>query len=135
MIAGRINIKPLSVNRAWQGKRFKTPEYKQYERDCLLLLKNRNEKIEGSLGILLIFGVSSTLADTDNPVKPFVDILQKKYGFNDNRIYTQIVRKVDVPKGLEFIEFRLLKLDELNSMAPEYLQKDPTEPDWPWFTS
>ena len=34
----RLDIKPLSVNRCWKGKRFKTKEYKRYERDCLLIL-------------------------------------------------------------------------------------------------
>ena len=36
----KINLKPLSVNNAWQGKRFKTPEYNKFERDCLLMMPN-----------------------------------------------------------------------------------------------
>jgi len=34
----RINYKPLSVNEAWQGKRFKTKAYKDYEKSLMLLL-------------------------------------------------------------------------------------------------
>ena len=34
----RIKIKPLSVNDAWQGRRFKTDNYKKYERDLMLIL-------------------------------------------------------------------------------------------------
>ena len=33
----KIKIKPLSVNKAWQGKRFKTREYKSYEELLLYL--------------------------------------------------------------------------------------------------
>ena len=35
----KIDIKPLSVNDAWQGKRFKTREYTGYEKEMLLKLK------------------------------------------------------------------------------------------------
>lgn len=101
-----INIKPLSVNSAWQGKRFKTPAYKNYEKELLLKLKAL-EVPKGNLILFVKFGLSSKLADWDNPVKPFQDCLQKKYGFDDRRIYKAIVEKVDVKKGEEFIEFEI----------------------------
>ena len=105
----RIDIKPLSVNQAWQGKRFKTPAYKQYERDVLLLL--RPMKIpEGFLEISLVWGFSSMASDWDNPIKPFQDILQKKYNFDDNRIKKAVVECVKVDKGDEFIEFEVKEL-------------------------
>jgi len=40
-----IPIKPLTVNKAWQGRRFKTPAYKQYEKNCRWFLKG--EKVGG----------------------------------------------------------------------------------------
>ena len=46
-------------------------------------------------------------ADWDNPIKPFVDILQKKYGFNDRDILEATVKKVKTAKGKEYIEFSL----------------------------
>lgn len=103
-----INIKPLSVNQAWQGKRFKTPKYKKFERDLLLLLPSY-EVPEGDLIVCYTFGVSR-LSDYDNLIKPFQDILQKKYGFDDRRITKAIIEKVIVPKGKEFIEFSLSPL-------------------------
>lgn len=103
----KINIKPMSVNDAWQGKRFKTKRYKQYEQECLLILPRKIEIPEGKLKVRLLFGFSSKLADTDNPVKCFIDILQKKYGFNDNKIYEYNISKVDVKKGEEFIQFKI----------------------------
>jgi Holliday junction resolvase RusA-like endonuclease len=47
----------------------------------------------------------SKLSDVDNPLKPFLDILQKKYKINDRDIEQLQVRKVVVKKGGEFIRF------------------------------
>lgn len=105
----KILIKPLSINEAFQGKRFKTPKYKSYENHLLMLLKPL-EVPKGRLKLIATFGLSSKNADWDNPVKPFQDCLQKKYGFNDRNIYEAEIKKVDVKKGEEFIEFYLLGL-------------------------
>ena len=101
-----LKIKPLSVNQAWQGKRFKTKQYKQYERDLLLMLP-AFEVPEGDLAIYLEFGFSNSASDWDNPIKPFQDVLQKKYGFNDSRIVEAYVKKTKVKKGAEFIRWRI----------------------------
>ncbi|MEI2271865.1 hypothetical protein OHD16_06890 [Sphingobacterium sp. ML3W] len=101
-----INIKPLSVNQAWQGKRFKTPQYKAYEKIVLLSLPLLSIP-KPPLKIYLEFGQSSPMADWDNPVKPFQDILQKKYGFNDKDIEEAHVKKTIVPKGQEYSKFKI----------------------------
>lgn len=104
----RINIKPLSVNDAWQGRRFKSQDYKDYERELLFklpkLVISRNKK----LSLYIKFGYSSKASDLDNGLKPLIDCLQKKYGFNDNKIYKLLVEKEDVNKGEEFIEWEIL---------------------------
>jgi len=105
----KLDIKPLTVNQAWQGKRFKTPKYNKYINDMLRILKPLKIP-EGQLHIDVSFGLSSKLSDIDNPLKCFIDCLQKKYGFNDNRIYKLTVYKVDVKKGEEFIEFEIKEL-------------------------
>lgn len=105
----RLNIKPLSVNEVWKGRRFKTDKYRHYEREALLKLKPMNVK-GVRLRLLLRFGLSAKTADIDNPVKPFLDILQKKFGFNDRQIYELTVQKEDVPKGSEYIEFEISEL-------------------------
>ena len=100
----RINIKPLSVNEAWQGRRFKTPKYKSYERDVLKLLRPMDIPA-GELVIYLEWGFSNTACDWDNPIKPFQDILQKKYKFDDKRVIEARIKKVKVKKGQEYINF------------------------------
>lgn len=102
----KIDMKPMSVNVAWQGKRFKTKEYVKYERDCLLLLPN-NTMPPPPFKVELTFGLSNKLNDIDNAIKPTLDILQKKYGFNDKDIYELHVYKTIVPKGQEYTSIKV----------------------------
>ena len=53
----------------------------------------------------LIVGYSNKANDIDNAVKPILDILQKKYKFNDKDVYELHVFKVMVKKGEEFWQF------------------------------
>lgn len=106
MIKGRVVIKPMSVNLAYQGRRFRTPAYDIYEKALMLMLP-KIEVPEGKLKVIYTFGFSNPASDVDNPVKPFTDILQKKYGFNDKLVYEFIVRKQIVKKGSEFVEFEI----------------------------
>lgn len=102
----RINIKPISVNEAYRGRRFATKELKKYKLDLARLLPDM-EVPKGKLMVRYTFGVSSKASDWDNLIKAFQDCLAERYGFNDNRIYRGLVIKVDVPRGEEFIEWEL----------------------------
>lgn len=104
-----ISVKPLSVNQCWMGRRFKTKKYISYEKELLLLLPNIKIP-EPPYKIYFKFGFSSKLSDWDNPIKPFQDILQKRYGFDDRDIFKAVVEKELVKKGCEFIEFNIEKL-------------------------
>jgi Holliday junction resolvase RusA-like endonuclease len=108
----KVSIKPLSVNKAWQGRRYKTDDYIVYERSVLLLLPKITIP-DGKLLLRLEFGFSSKASDIDNPVKMFQDCLQKKYGFNDSRIRLLIVAGVDVKKGDEYIKFAIESAGDL----------------------
>lgn len=110
-----VKIKPLSVNEVWRGRRFKTPAYTRYERDLLLILPKMSVPEVGPLELTLDFGFSAKTADWDNPIKPFVDVLQKKYGFNDSRVYKSTVTKSIVKKGAEFIRFSLFEYADIKS--------------------
>lgn len=106
----KVNIKPLSVNSCYTGRRFKNDAYKKYERLVLLMLPNIVIP-EGNLKISFVFGLSSLSADWDNSVKICQDIISKKYGFNDKRIHEGHVIKKKVPKGDEYFEFEITSLD------------------------
>lgn len=102
----RISVVPLSVNKVWQGKRFKTNDYHAYEQELFYKLP-KMEIPEGELKLTITFGMSNGASDIDNPLKPFLDILQKKYLFNDKNIYELHVRKQKTLKGQEYIDFEL----------------------------
>jgi len=105
----KIEVKPLSVNKVWQGKRFKTEHYKSYEKYVLLLLPTIYIPTP-PFKIHLEFGFANKLSDLDNPVKPFLDILQKKYNINDKDIYELNIKKTIVQKNKEYIKFSIFSL-------------------------
>ena len=100
----------MSVNEAWQGRRFKTLLYKRYEREVLLLLPAFIDIPDGDLAVHFEFGVSNNSSDIDNPVKPFLDILAKKYAFNDNRVFFMSLQKTRVNKANVFVRFKIMPL-------------------------
>lgn len=62
---------------------------------------------DGKLKITFIFGFSTSLSDLDNPFKPIIDTLQKKYQFNDRDIYEIHAFKQVVKKGKDFFEYKI----------------------------
>ena len=103
----KIKIKALSVNVAWQGKRFKTRAYLAYEQHLMYLLP-RIEVPKWELSLFIRVWISK-LSDIDNPLKPLLDIMQKKYDFNDKNIMLLQIEKVVVKKWEEFIQFKFEK--------------------------
>ncbi len=97
-----LNIKPLSVNKAWQGKRFKSPEYKKYEIQVLRLLPDI--EIKEFKRLKITYGFSNMMSDIDNPTKLVLDLLQKKYNVNDRDLIYLVLHKEKTKKGEEFIE-------------------------------
>jgi len=110
MIVFKLNEKPLSINEAFQGRRFKTPAYKAYEKSILLTMPKAKIDIEQMLRVEFFFGFSNKASDLDNPVKLLLDIAQKKYGFNDKNVFELNVRKCIVKKGQEFIQMGIYKM-------------------------
>lgn len=96
-----LQIKPLSVNAAWRGRRFKTKEYTNYEKKVLLMLPKCD--LQPFSVIKITYGFSNMASDIDNPTKLIVDLMQKKYGFNDKEIMEMHLYKKKVKKGEEFI--------------------------------
>ena len=103
----KLLIKPLSINEAFKGRRFKTPKYDKYIKDVLLMLPNELCIPKDNIKLFIEFGYSNSLSDIDNGLKCFIDCLQKKYGFNDKLINELNVRKIKVAKGYEHIIFEI----------------------------
>lgn len=95
-----LYVKPLSVNEVWQGRRYKTTKYKQYERDVLNLIKARCiasstreefQMVRGQVSIILSFYVKNwKMCDVDNFVKPLLDIIVKAGLIEDDRLVMRL---------------------------------------------
>ena len=101
-----ILIKPLSVNEAFRGRKFKTDKYHTFQKEMKKLLPDL-EIPEPPFILKIQFGFSSKGSDLDNVLKQTIDCLSKKYGFNDNQIYRIEADKHIVKKGNEFINFKI----------------------------
>jgi Holliday junction resolvase RusA-like endonuclease len=110
-------LKPLSANEAFapravkrgrffRGEIYKTSNYRKYEAYLLKTLPNIQIP-EGKIQLRVKVLYSSAASDIDNCLKPFIDVLQKRYSFNDNRIYKIQIIKELCKKGEEGIWFNL----------------------------
>ena len=110
-ISVEISVKPLSVNKVWQGRRFKTKEYKDYEEEVLYKLPKKEMLLGDKLWVVLDFYVKyPKKCDVDNFIKPILDILCKKGYIKDDRmIYDLVVRKF---KGDNKIRVYIEKIKE-----------------------
>ena len=85
MIKVVVNLKPLSINIAFKGRRFKTQECKQYEKDLWVLLPKK-ERVEGKYSLVLDFFLKRPgNTDVSNLIKILEDILVKKEYIKDDR--------------------------------------------------
>jgi Holliday junction resolvase RusA-like endonuclease len=104
----KINIKALSVNSCYQGKRYKNQIHKEYVAEVMIQLPiffiGRPP-----YKLVLEFGLSSKLQDLDNCIKVFQDCLTVKYNFNDRDIYQIEAVKLNVKKGEEYIKFDIIE--------------------------
>lgn len=108
----KLNIKPLSVNAAYNGRRTRTKEYNLFIRHLSFILPKNLQAPEGIFYVLYQFGLSNTLSDYDGPIKAFQDVLQKFYKFNDKKIKGAFVQKVKVDKGSDYIKFEFFGIDQ-----------------------
>ena len=119
----KIPQKPLSVNEAWQGRRFASAAYKNFKRVTNILLNVLRPKMPPVKSILFAhyrWWVSNIGADTDNPVKPFQDVLFNHWNMksSDSHIHVLLIEKRKTKKGDEAIEFHV---DDIDTLIP-YLE-------------
>lgn len=104
----KIMIKPLSVNEAFKGQKFRTYKYDKFiEKMSLLLPKSIHVPDVKNVKLAIEFGFSSKASDIDNCCKSFIDCLVKKYNVDDRHIYEMHVFKAIVKKGEEYIKFKI----------------------------
>ena len=110
-----IKIKPISVNEAYSGQRFKTEKLKWFKKEMALKLPKKAVPWN-KIYVKIHFGFSSHGSDLDNHVKAFLDCLQIKHKFNDNKVYRLDLTKEIVSKGSEFIKYEIKEYSEFNGL-------------------
>lgn len=86
-----IVIKPLSVNNAWQGRRFKTKTYDAFIDEMLLTMPKR-AMIEGICEMRVRIYLKSIIrSDIDNFLKPLLDCIVKKGWIEDDRYIQKLI--------------------------------------------
>jgi Holliday junction resolvase RusA-like endonuclease len=87
----KLLIKPLTVNKVWQGRRFKTKAYKDYEIELLELLKGV-KKTKGFIEVnYKIYLKYFSTSDVGNFEKPLTDIIVKSGIIDDDKYIKRIV--------------------------------------------
>ena len=91
----------MSVNQIFQGRRFKTKEYKKWRKDGLLILPKK-KMIEGDVMVELRFGVKyPKKLDVDNLCKGTLDlIVEKGYIEDDRKINLLVASKFKTEKEM-----------------------------------
>ena len=104
-----IQLAPLSQNMAWAGKRYKTADYKQYEKKLMGHFKTLDlPKILQKEKFCVYYEWSITnRVDNSNCVKLFEDILCKYLQVNDRDVLAFYSRKKVVKKIDSNIKFAI----------------------------
>ena len=107
-----IKIEPLSVNKCWQGRRFKTPIYKKWRELATILIKQNTKKtVSETCSIYIDFYVKNyKMVDIDNFLKPFLDALVEARAIKDDRLIETVnAKKIAVKtKEEEKIVYRII---------------------------
>ena len=107
-----LNISPISINKAFKGRRFRTLEHKKYVKDLLILLKRyKGIKPKNNYRIEIIFYFKNNLSDLSNYVKIFEDCIVKSKIVKDDRYCMEMLLIKKIDKKNERIEF---KIEEIN---------------------
>ena len=123
----KIPIKALSVNRAWRGRRFRSKAYNEFRRvvDVFLNKIRPTKPPEKPLMFHAEWGVSNSVSDTDNPCKPFLDVLFEWWDMKtkDHLVEFIMLEKTKTPKSKEFIRFHVADKDQLIEYLEAYVEK------------
>lgn len=88
----KIPICPISINTAWQGRRFKTPKYIQYEEDVKnILLQYRRVYFDSWVLLAYKFWIKNyKMTDVGNLEKALTDIVVSSGILKDDRYIKKI---------------------------------------------
>lgn len=105
MIEQILDIPPMSINMCYRGRRFATTQFKQWQRDGLLLMSKR-KTILGDVSMHIDFYVKyPKMKDVDNMIKTAIDLTVKKGWIKDDRQiqFLQVCKKQSKQERIKII--------------------------------
>ena len=104
---GLLSIKPLSINAAFQGRRFKTKECNAYCKALALMLPNTRVESEYYELHFRFYLKNFAMTDEDNCIKVLQDCMVKKGIISDDRrIIKHVIEKF--PSKTDYVEYEVL---------------------------
>jgi Holliday junction resolvase RusA-like endonuclease len=110
MIKVEVPIEPFSINKAFQGRRFKTKDCKYWEK-CFQTLLPKRLMVIGKVGVKYRFFLKNhAMIDFDNLIKIMQDNLVKcGYIEDDRKIYKAYIEKIPC-KAYNKIEIEIYEI-------------------------
>ncbi|WP_443088706.1 RusA family crossover junction endodeoxyribonuclease [Vibrio sp. SCSIO 43137] len=102
----------MSANDMYQGRKVKSSAYRRWEMQVARGLPDITIPKETKLSVRAIVRYSNKASDLDNAAKSMLDVLQKRYKFDDKFVYVLKLYKVLVPRGQEGLTIKITELEE-----------------------
>lgn len=106
----KINISPISINKCFQGRRFKTPDYKAWREEFGYKLRTDLRGMQPKF-VTIEFGIKNfKMSDVDNLTKSVLDALTENGVITDDRFIEKLhleKKKVE-KKEDEYIDIKFL---------------------------
>lgn len=102
-----LNMKPVSTNKIWTGRKYLSAEAKRFKQECTARLRMHKVTIpdkETPMELHLRFGLSRDM-DVSNCIKLLEDCIADAVGINDIQFQGITAVKERVRGGMEFISF------------------------------
>ena len=104
-----LQLKPISVNEAYKGRKFKTPQHKKFKDHAKILLRSKRlPKVEKKQPFFILYHFYTNMQnDLDNLIKLTQDSICEKLGTDDRYIMGMHAKKFIAKKGEEKIKFKI----------------------------
>jgi Holliday junction resolvase RusA-like endonuclease len=80
-----IQLKPLAISKAYQGRRFKTSEYNKWQKD-FIRLAGKQTPLKGQVSLIVEFYIKNDkMSDLDNFFKSLNDTMKEAEIIEDDR--------------------------------------------------
>jgi Holliday junction resolvase RusA-like endonuclease len=124
----RLNLRALSVNEAFQGRRFKTKKHKQFEKDVSILLPKNIQTKKGYVNIHYRFYLQNwKKTDVDNLLKPLTDVLVRNGVIEDDRKIIKIIAE-KIPYKTDCVVVDIISNDGVGQGKEQHFCKGVNEP-------